>query len=293
MGSPLIETLLGRAAWMDRPGEALQNFWHRLFKILGALGPPLKDFLHGTWLGHPLHALLTDVPIGAWTALVLLDLVDIVTGESFGRAPDLVLWLGVLAALAAWLAGYTDWSDTVDLERRTGLTHGVLMTVGILLFVVSGLMRLPGDGVAAPATVSLIGYLVVAVGAYFGGELPFGFGTQVNRNAFIPLPEDFVPVARADEIAEGAPVLGRGPDGLRVLLFQQGGEITAINDVCAHAGGPLHEGEVRDGIVTCPWHGSRFRIRDGALRGGPATFPQVRFQVRVRAGTVEVKTQKP
>ncbi len=289
MASPLVESLLGKAGWMDGPGEVLQKIWHGLFKVLGPLGRPTKNLLHGVPLGHPLHALLTDVPIGAWTVLILLDIGSLATGASFGRAAEIALWLGVLAALGAWLAGYTDWSETYGLERRVGLTHGVLMTLAIVLFVVSGLMRLPGGGVLAAAIVSFLGYVVMGVAAYFGGELPYGFATQVNRNAVVAAPEDFVQVARVADVIEGKPTLGQGPDGLRILLFRQGSEITAINAVCAHAGGPLHEGEVKDGIVTCPWHGSRFRVRDGALKGGPATFPQLRFEVRTRDGAIEVR----
>lgn len=291
MASPLVESLLGKAGWMDRPSEVLQKVWHGLFRVLGPLGRPTKNLLHGVPLGHPLHALLTDVPIGAWTVLILLDIARLATDASFGGAAEIALWLGVLAAVAAWLAGYTDWSETYALERRVGLTHGVLMTLAIILFVVSGLMRLADEEVFAPAIVSFLGYVVMTVGAYFGGELPYGFATQVNRNALVVAPEDFVPVARVAEVMEGKPTLGQGPDGLRVLLFREGNEITAINAVCAHAGGPLQEGEIKDGIVTCPWHGSRFRVRDGALKGGPATFPQLRFEVRTRDGAIEVKLQ--
>jgi len=287
MASPLVESLLGEASWMDRPSQALQNFWHGVFRLLGPLGRPLKDLLHGTPLGHPLHALLTDLPIGMWTAVVLLDLVHLIWGASFGRATDFALWGGVVAALAAAVSGYTDWSETYGLERRTGLTHGVLMLVTTILFIISGLVRIPGESGGA-AVVGIIGYVFLLAAAYFGGEMPYGFATEVNRNAVIPWPEDFVAVARASDVPEGKTMLGKGAD-LRILLFRQGNDITAINAVCAHAGGPLDMGEVRDGIVTCPWHGSRYRVRDGAVKGGPATFPQTRFEVRVRDGMVEVK----
>ena len=62
-----------------------------------------------------------------------------------------------------------------------------------------------------------------------------------------------------------------------------------MEDACSHNGGPLSEGTVDDGVVTCPWHGSQFRLRDGAVVGGPATFPQLRLESRVVDGQVEVR----
>jgi nitrite reductase/ring-hydroxylating ferredoxin subunit len=58
---------------------------------------------------------------------------------------------------------------------------------------------------------------------------------------------------------------------------------------CSHAGGPLEEGAAKDGVVTCPWHGSKFRLSDGACLLGPATFPQLRLEARVQKGEVEVR----
>jgi nitrite reductase/ring-hydroxylating ferredoxin subunit/uncharacterized membrane protein len=292
MASPLIEALLGKAGWMDRPAEVLQKMWHGVFRAMGPLGRPMKNVLHGTPLGHPLHPLLTDVPIGAWTVLVVLDLVHLATGATFGRAAEIAVWAGIISALGAWLAGYTDWADTEGVERRTGLTHGVLMSVTILLFLVSAIERLNGVSSPLPEIIGFVGYGLVAVAGYFGGELPYGFATQINRNAVADLPEDFVRVGRAAEVAEGKPVLGQSAEGLRVLLFRNGNVITAIYDRCSHAGGPLHEGRVKDGVVTCPWHASRFGVEDGVVKGGPATFPQQRFEVRVRDGAVEVKPFK-
>ncbi len=65
--------------------------------------------------------------------------------------------------------------------------------------------------------------------------------------------------------------------------------IHAISDTCSHVGGPLHEGAIEDKVVVCPWHASRFDIRTGAVRGGPATVPQVRYDVRIQDGRIEVR----
>jgi nitrite reductase/ring-hydroxylating ferredoxin subunit len=76
--------------------------------------------------------------------------------------------------------------------------------------------------------------------------------------------------------------------GIPVLLVKQEERIYAIGEVCSHLGGPLSEGTIANGVVTCPWHGSQFALTDGAVVNGPATFAQPCFQTRVRNGKVEV-----
>jgi nitrite reductase/ring-hydroxylating ferredoxin subunit len=74
-----------------------------------------------------------------------------------------------------------------------------------------------------------------------------------------------------------------------VLLLRQGARVHALADRCNHRSGPLHEGDVGDGTITCPLHGSRFRLDDGSVEQGPATYPQPVFETRVTAGEVEVR----
>ncbi len=75
------------------------------------------------------------------------------------------------------------------------------------------------------------------------------------------------------------------------MITQQGGQVFALADRCCHRGGPLHEGSFADGCVTCPWHQSRFRLSDGAIVQGPATYPQPSYDVRVSEGTIEVRAR--
>src|SRR5215472_14966142 len=102
------------------PLDALLN---RLFQT--AALRPIKLLLNGTWLGHPLHPLLTDVPIGAWTVTILLDLVALILGvPALGLAAAISTGLGVLAAMAAVAAGLMDWMDVDPPEKAVGVTHG-------------------------------------------------------------------------------------------------------------------------------------------------------------------------
>ena len=81
---------------------------------------------------------------------------------------------------------------------------------------------------------------------------------------------------------------GRG-DHADALLVRQHGRVCALAHPCAHLGGPLSEGTLKDGSVVCPWHGSEFGLDDGHVINGPATQPQPVVCVRERDGGIEVK----
>jgi nitrite reductase/ring-hydroxylating ferredoxin subunit len=74
-----------------------------------------------------------------------------------------------------------------------------------------------------------------------------------------------------------------------IVLLRDGDSVDAIDATCTHAGGPLAQGTLHDHIVTCPWHGSQFCLRDGRVRDGPATVPARQYEVRIRDGQVEAR----
>ena len=100
--------------------------------------------------------------------------------------------------------------------------------------------------------------------------------------------DDFVAVLAAKDLVEGK-LTRVDAAGIPAVLFKQGNSIHAIGATCTHLAGPLDEGTCQDGIVTCPWHGSRFRMSDGAVMNGPATYAAPTFAVRVRKGQVELR----
>jgi nitrite reductase/ring-hydroxylating ferredoxin subunit len=65
--------------------------------------------------------------------------------------------------------------------------------------------------------------------------------------------------------------------------------VYALDSTCSHMGGPLEEGTISDGCVTCPWHGSTFRFADGSIVRGPASTPEPRYQTRIQDGRIEVR----
>jgi nitrite reductase/ring-hydroxylating ferredoxin subunit/uncharacterized membrane protein len=246
-------------------------------KLAGAT--QAKDFLHGRWLGHALHPVVVDLPIGFWTSAMFLD----VLGQR--RSARLLTLAGTLSALGAVASGAADWSVTDGRERRLGLVHGVLNSTATVLNAAS-LMSPKRYRV-----LSWAGGAVATASAYLGGELVFGRGLMVDHDAWMAGPDRWTDVGKVDEIPDGR-TKGVMHKGRTLLLYRSGARVYAMEATCTHAGGPLQEGEVKGGIVTCPWHGSRFRLTDGACVLGPATFPQLRLDSRIRDGHVEVRGRK-
>jgi nitrite reductase/ring-hydroxylating ferredoxin subunit len=111
---------------------------------------------------------------------------------------------------------------------------------------------------------------------------------MVNHNAFTGGPEEYEEVAKSADIPDNGMKRAEA-GGAAILLVRLGGNLHAIGATCSHAGGPLDEGSLDGDLVTCPWHASVFCVRDGAVRHGPATFPQPRYVVREEHGRIEVK----
>ena len=263
-------------AAQDRWAKPFGDFNHRWLTALFGPIRPLKDFLNGTWLGHPLHAVLTDAPIGIFTAVILLDVLN------QRIAADVTLVLGVLAMAAAALAGLADFTDTDETPRTRATLHATLMVVALLVYLASLAVRASGPADrAVPIALSIVGFVIVSAGAYVGGEVAYVFGNMINRHAWRGAGMKWLPLQMpADgELPEGTPTKAKlGINNL--VLVRQGEAIFALHDQCAHAGGPLSEGSIVDDCIECPWHGSRYRLTDGHLRRGPSVYDQPTYEVR-------------
>jgi len=295
---PWFARLIGRGIdsqnWLEGFSDGLQKFVGGTFRIGG---PPLrwlKNLSHGTWFGHPLHPAVTDIPIGAWVGALIVDIVWLIERNSspdvantLALAATILVIVGLVGAILSVLSGTIDWNDTYGKERRVGITHGIINTVATLVYVLALIFRLT-DHPFRGFVLSTVGLAILLLGAYLGGELVFGKGTQVNHTAWQELPEEFVEVAEEATIEEGKMQRVQA-NTTPVLLVRLAGTIYAMAATCTHAGGPLDEGSLEGDVVSCPWHGSRFCVRNGEARGGPATFPQPKFEVRVQAGKVAVR----
>lgn len=280
-----VESLVQRLAH----ATALDRVAKPLGDAVGKLVEPRsrKDLLSGTWLGHPLHPMLTDIPIGSWTSAFVLDLLG---GKSSRNAADALVAIGVVTAVPTAAAGLSDWADTIGEERRIGVAHAGGNVVALACYTTSLVLRRRGKRVKGVA-VSLLGAAAATVGGYLGGHLAYRQGVNVDRNAWRHGAGDWSDVVSEAELGVGEPAVVQVGDE-NVLLLRDSARIVAIGAVCSHAGGPLQEGYIADGCVTCPWHGSVFRLADGGVVHGPATGPQPAYDVRVIGGRVSVRRRR-
>jgi nitrite reductase/ring-hydroxylating ferredoxin subunit/uncharacterized membrane protein len=269
-----------RARSLDRLGRKLS------LAVAGVVRPGrAKDLLAGTWLGHPLHPVLTDVPIGAWTSASILDLVG---GAQARRAADALVGVGVLAAVPTAATGLSDLADVVDPEERSlGTSHALGNLTAVALYGSSWLARRRGRRETG-VRLAMLGAAMMTGAGFIGGHLAFRKGVGVDQTVFRGRVEDWTPVLEERELPEAKArrVVAGGTD---ILLYRRQDRIFALANRCSHRGGPLHKGRVAEGAVRCPWHLSTFSLEDGAILQGPATAPQPCYQTRVRDGAIEVR----
>lgn len=247
-------------------------------KVIGS--PARRHALSGSWLGHPLHPALVALPLGFWGAASVMDL----TGDR--RAARRLVGLGLLAAGPTAATGLSDWIDTSGAERRVGAVHMAANTAATTVLLASWRAR-RRDRHLRGAALSLLGMAAAGAGGWLGGHLSYALGVGVDTNAFDAGPSEWVPLD-ADPGPDGRPV--RAVVGsTRVMAARQGAGVRVLADRCSHRGGPLSEGEVADGCVTCPWHGSRFDLATGAVQQGPATVGQPVYQVEETVAGIRVR----
>ena len=255
-------------------------------------GTPFKDVLSGTWLGHAVHPMLTDLVIGSFAGASLLDLFG---GDGDGRASERLIVLGLAAYAPTAAAGANDWADTEavdDAIRRTGLVHAVCNAVAATLYAASWRARRRGARGRGMA-LGFAGMTVLMGGGYLGGHLSLNQGVGPSQTVFDPGPTDWIAAADASTLPEGRPLRVVVDDTPVLVLRSAEGAIYAIHDRCSHRGCSLSEGEVEGDEVVCGCHGSRFSLRDGAVKAGPAASAQPAFQVREENGRIEVRRLRP
>ncbi len=255
----------------------------------------IRNFLNGTWLGEPLHVVLTDVPIGAWTVAMVFDAFDLIAGRrKFAPAADASIAIGLAGATCAALAGMTDWSDVDPPARRIGFLHGLSNLSATALFATSLILRKKNSRAAGQMAAAL-GYGLMSYAAHLGGTMVYEHRVGVDRTGGQVFPENFAAVLRASALADSKPrrVVYAG---VPILLVRRGDRLFAMAETCSHFSGPLSEGKLVGDSIVCPYHNSRFALEDGRVLDGPAVHPQPCLEVRVRKGQIEVRrppSEKP
>ena len=276
----LLENLIDRleaTAALDKPAVALSGVLRRVIRP-GAV----EDTLSGTPLGHPLHPLLVAVPIGAWSSALLLD----ATGDDAGARR--LIGLGLVSALPTAASGASDWLSTEGAERRVGLAHALVNYGAIGMYAVSWLARRAGRR-GTGIGFSLAGASLLSAGGYLGGHLAYAQGVGVDTTAFQQYPVEWTDALAIDDLPGEDALTSVHVAGVPVLVTVRAGQPVVMADRCTHRGAPLHEGEVVDGCVVCPWHDSAFSLDDGSVRSGPASRPQPLLETRVREGRLQVR----
>jgi nitrite reductase/ring-hydroxylating ferredoxin subunit/uncharacterized membrane protein len=283
---PVVEQL-EQASFLDAPAKAVG----KQVRSVTSAQQTVKDALSGTWLGHAVHPMLTDVVIGSFFSATVLDLLG---GEDASPAAGRLIATGIAAYPITAVTGANDWADSEIADpkiRRVGIVHAVGNVVALSLYGASLAARKRGSW-GRGAIFGALGATVLMGGGYLGGHLSLRRGVGPDQTVFDPGPTDWTPAADASTLPEGRPtrvVVDETP----VMLVRQGELTFAIHDRCSHRGCSLSEGQLEGDEIVCGCHGSRFSLRDGAVIQGPATAGQPAFQVRENAGRLEVRRLDP
>jgi nitrite reductase/ring-hydroxylating ferredoxin subunit/uncharacterized membrane protein len=286
MQRPLAHALSERIAAIDALDSPATAIAAKVRDLLPD-GGGVKDVLSGTFIGHALHPLLTDVPIGAWTSATLLDLVG---GRACRPAAQKLVGIGLAGAGPAAWTGWSDWADSEpgsDAVRRIGIVHAATNGSAALLYGLSFAARRRGAH-ATGVLLGLAGAGAMGAAGWLGGDLAFARGVGVNATVFDEEPRDWTPALDASMLVENRPMAATVGE-LPVVIVKRNGTIHALADRCAHRGGMLHDGELDDDCITCPLHGTRFRLDDGSVERGPSAYPQPVYEARLHGGRVEVR----
>jgi nitrite reductase/ring-hydroxylating ferredoxin subunit/uncharacterized membrane protein len=267
-----------RANVLDRPAALLELLASQLARSDSA-----TRALAGAPLGHRLHPMLTDVPIGCWTSASVLDLT---TGGAAHPAARRLVAFGIVASLPTAASGLFDWLSTREGDRRVGVVHAAGNFVSLGLQVASYSARRRGKN-ARGAIMGIASLGVATAAGYLGGHMVFA--RRVGVEVGVPdIDEGWHTIGTRDELVEGEAIEVE-VDGAKVAVVQLRGMVYAMAGVCNHAGGPLGRGTVAGQSLTCPWHGSRFCLADGRVMRGPAAAPQPAYDTRVRGDIVEIR----
>ncbi len=285
---PLSSASALLSAPLDRLAEnpALDGLVDKVSGIVAERLPQgvIRDILHGVPIGHPLHPSLAQAALGSLTSASLLT---VVPGTE--RAGDVLTLAGIAAAVPTALAGWADWSQGQRTHQRLGLVHAGSNAAGLLLYAAS----LIGPA-RSRRRLRVLGALVVGVGGAMGGHLAYRFALGANHVEAVPhlIAEGWHPVGPLAGFADGEPRRAEVA-GVPVVVVRRGAGADVLADQCSHLAGPLSGGSVVTergaACIVCPWHGSIFRLADGAVVHGPATAPAPTLEARVVAGEVEVR----
>lgn len=281
-GAPLTRLLdrivggIERAEGIDKVAAPAAAFEKKLGQAL----PWWKNLVSGTFLGHPLHPMLVALPIGSWSVAALFDFV----GDRPGA--QRLIGAGLLTAVPTMAAGGSDWAYTNGAESRVGFVHAAANSLAVAAYGLSWWERRRGHWRRGVGW-SVLGATTLTAGGWLGGHLSYALGVGVDTTAFQHSGQEWTATVTADAVRAGE-LTAADVNGVPVVLTRtDDGRIVVLADRCTHRGAPLHEGKIVDGCLVCPWHETEFAL-DGTVLRGPATRPQLAYDVLERDGQVLV-----
>lgn len=264
----------------------------------------LKEILEGKPVRSPLHPAVAHLPLALLPLSVILDIVSWIVphaGTLIVRAAFVCLGAGIVTALFAAIFGFVDYTDirADHPGKRWATLHLVLNLIAVGLFAASAGLRYGALSASRtpvpPLILSILSLLFLSYAGYLGGRLVYDDGIAVGRHRrHTRTPEKTIAITTGGEpaVVTGASELGEGEtlrvnvDGTIAAIVRRGDEVYAFQDFCTHRFAPLSEGEFDACEVTCPWHGSRFDIQTGQVKGGPAKVALRIYRTEIRDGNI-------
>jgi nitrite reductase/ring-hydroxylating ferredoxin subunit/uncharacterized membrane protein len=260
---------------------------------------------------HPIHPMLVTLPIGLWTASLAYDLAAAARGSRrLQDSADDMMLAGLIGALAAAVPGAIDYFAVIPPEssaKQRGATHGLLNLSLAGLYGANWLLRSRSgrrwrSWLGIP--LSLAGFSGLMYSGWLGGTLVYRNQIGVDHrgpNAAKwresgPIegpPGEAVDVASMDELEKPGQTKLVHLNGHRIVVARDGDRIVAFQDHCTHRGGPLADGVLACGVITCPWHGSQFNVETGEVVGGPAEEKIQIYPIRVDGDAIQIVAPEP
>jgi nitrite reductase/ring-hydroxylating ferredoxin subunit/uncharacterized membrane protein len=255
--------------------------------------------------GHPIHPALVHFPLAFLIGAFGFDLAGRLTGiQQLWTTGAYLAGVGIVTALFAAVPGLLDYLYTVPPKssaKRRATLHMVYNLSAVLLFALGWALR--GGVSAEPGLAVLVaealGTGLLVAGGYLGGILVSSNQIGIDhryagagkwREAQVTAGDDGAFVGATENELQVDQMKLLHVAGQRIVLARTKDGYAAFDDHCTHRGGSLADGVVMSGTVQCPWHGSQFDVRTGAVCGGPAKEPIRAYRVQVRGGEVVVQT---
>jgi uncharacterized membrane protein/nitrite reductase/ring-hydroxylating ferredoxin subunit len=252
---------------------------------------------------HPLHPILVGFPITFFIATLLFDVVGLWRGnESFLQTAFYLHFLAIISAIAAAIPGLIDYLKVIPPKssaKKRGTQHALLNSSALLIFIGTWIGKNnPDPGLTIILLFEFLAVILLGIGGWLGGTLVHrnqigidhryaNAGKWIEKH--IEGSEQLVRVDKADELKVNQMMLIH-TNGKRIVLGRTENEFVAFDDFCTHRGASLADGAMICGTVQCPWHGSQFDCKTGAVKAGPAKQAVPVYPVTLKDNKVFIDT---